>query len=51
MEQAGIFTITATIDGSPAQKVGLLAQDRIVQVDDHIIDEKVSLNQAVQRVK
>lgn len=51
MEQAGIFTITATIEGSPAQKVGLLAQDRIVQVDDHIIDEKVSLNQAVQRVK
>lgn len=51
MEQAGVFIITATIDGSPAQKAGLLPQDRIVQVDDHVIDEKVSLSQAVQRVK
>lgn len=33
------------------RKVGLLPQDRIVQVDDHVIDEKVSLSQAVQRVK
>ena len=51
MDQPGIFIITATIDGSPAQKAWLMAQDRIVQVDDHFIDAKVSLSQAVQWVK
>lgn len=51
MEQPGIFLITATIDGGPAQKAGLMAQDRIVQIDDHVIDTKVSLAQAIQRVK
>ena len=51
MNQPGFFVITATIDGSPAQKIGLRAWDRIYQIDDHVIDENVPLSQAVQWIK
>lgn len=51
MSEPWVFLITATIDGTPAQKAGLRAWDRILQVDNHIIDVKTSSSQAVSWIK
>lgn len=40
MIEPWFFVITATIDWSPAQNSGLRAGDRIVQVDDHFMNQK-----------
>ncbi|MEI6425963.1 MAG: S41 family peptidase [Candidatus Absconditabacteria bacterium] len=51
MNQPGVFIITATIEDSPAQKADLRAGDRVLQIDDHVIDEMTSVSQAIQWIK
>jgi len=51
MTKPGILIITSPITGSPADKIWLQAQDRIVQIDDHVIDKNTPLNTAVSWIK
>ena len=43
--------ITSLLKDSPAQKAGLLPNDRIIKVDEYTITEKDSLDNVIARVK
>ncbi len=46
-----MIIILAPIDGSPADRAGLLAGDQILQVDDHKVTNDTALDMVVARVK
>ncbi len=51
MKTPGQMIITAPLSDSPAQKWWLLAKDQVMQVDEHLVTQDVSLNTAVSRIK
>jgi len=46
----GILTVIAPLDGSPSQKAGLLAGDKILQIEDKSTSD-VSIDQAVDLIR
>ena len=51
MPQPGKFIISAPIEGSPAEEAGLKAGDQVTMVDDFMITESVTTNEAISHVK
>ncbi|EKE28134.1 MAG: CtpA [uncultured bacterium (gcode 4)] len=51
MEKPWMFIIVAPLKGSPAEKAWLKAWDRVTKVDNFEITEKVTLQEAVWKVK
>ncbi len=49
-ERDGIFEITSVLDGSPAQRAGVLAGDRILAVDGAAVDG-LALDHVLQRLR
>ncbi|MDD2516187.1 MAG: S41 family peptidase [Candidatus Gracilibacteria bacterium] len=51
MEKPGLFKIVSPIAGSPAEEAGLKGGDIVLQIDDLLVTEKVTLDQAVAKIK
>lgn len=51
MEKPWILHIVAPINGSPAQKAWLKPGDQVIKIDDFEVNETVSLQQAVNKIK
>lgn len=51
MEQAGNLVIVSPLEWSPAQAAWLLPWDRVLQVDDIMIDESIDLQTAIGYIK
>lgn len=51
MTTPGVLIIIAPIKNTPAEKIGLLGWDRVVQIDDKIVTEDMSLETAVSYIK
>lgn len=51
MMRPGYMIVTSVLKDAPAQKAGLQANDRIVQVDDYTITEKDSADSIIAKIK
>lgn len=51
MAVPGVLKIVSPLVGSPAEKAGIKGGDVIVKIDDLVIDESVSLEYAVSKIK
>ncbi|MBI3255616.1 MAG: S41 family peptidase [Candidatus Andersenbacteria bacterium] len=47
----GLVTVIAPIDGSPAQKAGILEGDIIVAIDKEPLTESLTIDQVVQKIR
>ncbi|MDD3262670.1 MAG: S41 family peptidase [Candidatus Absconditabacteria bacterium] len=51
MNKPGELIVVSPIKGSPAEKIGLLGGDRIVQINDKFVDKDMSLTLATSIIK
>jgi len=47
----GKVVVIAPIEGTPADRAGILAGDTIIKVDDHVLEKEVGLMDAVHRMR
>jgi carboxyl-terminal processing protease len=51
MDKPGVLVIIAPIAGSPAEKAGIKAGDIVTKIDDLDVTDKISLQDAVNKIK
>jgi len=51
MPKPGELHIIAPISGTPAEKAGLKGGDMIIKIDDLAIDENITLQEAINKIK
>lgn len=51
MDKPWIIQIVSPLSGSPAEKSWIKPQDQIIQIDEYVVTEKTSLEEAVSKIK